>query len=87
MQYKHSDMHKWANSTYFEEHLAVYTKACNLWQPLCNYEKKCENTLVVFPVRVYYVSVCYKCLKIDFWRVSYVVQQLIKILAIRLSIL
>ena len=41
-------------------------------------KKKCENTLVVLPVRVYYVSVRYKCFKIDFRRGTYVVQQLKK---------
>ena len=32
-------------------------------------KKKCENMLVVFPVRVYYVSVCYNVSKSTFWRV------------------
>ena len=36
MQYKHSGVLQGSNATYFKSILAVYAKACDLQQALCN---------------------------------------------------
>ena len=72
MQYKHSGVLKGSNSTYFKSILAVYTKAYDPQQALCNYENNCENMLVLFPVRVFMFQFATNVSKSIFWLVIYV---------------
>ena len=86
MQYKHSDVLKWSNSTYFKSILLFIPKRVTSSKHFAIMKKKWKYVSCISRQSL----ICFSSLQMfqnRFWGVTYVVQQLKKILVIRLSIL